>query len=118
MVRDEPGSHEDLQEFVALTLKLIGKQQKFCLPSRVWNVREEMVHSFSLNGVEIGEMRRGLLETTLWECTVVLIFHASENQAEMRQFNSISDSWEGNDIGFGDGLDTREDYGLNASTGG
>lgn len=37
---------------------------------------------------------------------------------EWRQFNSILDSWEGNDIGFGDGLDTREDYGLNASTGG
>lgn len=90
MVRDEPGSHEDLQEFVALTLKLIGKQRKFCLPSRVWNVGEEMVHFFSLDGVEIGEMRRGLLETTLWECTVVLIFHASENQAGDENEDSLT----------------------------
>lgn len=57
MVRDEPGSHEDLQEFVALTLKLIGNQRKFCL------LGEEVAYSFRLNGVEIGEMR-GLLEAS------------------------------------------------------
>lgn len=61
MVRDEPGSHEDLQEFVALTLKLIGNQRKFCLLSRVRDLGEEVAYSFRLNGVEIGEMR-GLLE--------------------------------------------------------
>lgn len=61
MVRDEPGSHEDLQEFVALTLKLIGNQWKFCLLSRVRDLGEEVAYSFRLNGVEIGEMR-GLLE--------------------------------------------------------
>lgn len=61
MVRDEPGSHEDLQEFVALILKLIGNQRKFCLPSRVRDLGEEVAYSFRLNGVEIGEMR-GLLE--------------------------------------------------------
>lgn len=68
MVRDKPGSHEDLQEFVALTLKLMGNQRKFCLPSRVRDLGEEVACSFRLNDVEIGEMMRGLLEANRPRC--------------------------------------------------